>query len=549
MTNPIKNFTFKGIPNGTQEIMKIISKIFNEMKKRIIISIIIVILLVLSIFLIFFKKEKATFALAEVVRGDIVQEVSETGQLKKGEEASLNFRNSGEIKEIFVETGDKVESGQVLAKLDTSQLEIQLAEAKAGLAVIEAGRKDAQISLESARQKLEDTLATANENLEKAYTDAQSDLDNSYLKIYNSFSFISLLKNTYFGRGDIESINIAENKDRIEIQLNQVKFYIDKAKNSQGEEDIETALSETGKALLKVKTALEDTRNMMETGNYHDIVPIADKNTLDAHKLSINTCYSNVIDSQANISLTKTTNTTDVNAAQSEVSVLENQLNEGENGLYLAQINQARAQKQLLEKQIEDSYLKSPTQGQITEVNKKIGEMVQPTSSDGVMTFLPTNPFEIEVNIYEEDVVKINIGNPVDISLIPIPERIFKGKVGIIDPAEKIIDGVIYYKIRIFFDTSTGSVSTLSEAERVEEGLPQNLKPGMTADVKIKTASKENVLIVSNTAIQEKDGKKIIQILKDKRIEDREVEIGLEGSDNMVEIISGVEEGEKAVIR
>ncbi len=547
--NPIKNFAFQRIPTGTQEIMKIISKIFNEMKKRIIISIIIVILLVLSIFLVFFKKEKATFTLAEVVRGDIVQEVFETGQLKKGEEASLNFKNSGEIKEIYVKTGDKVESGQVLARTDTSQLEIQLSESEAGLSVIEAGRKDAQISLENARQELEDAMATANEKLEKAYKDAQSVLDDSYLKIYNNFSFISLFKNTYFGRGDAESINIAENKDRIEIQLNQAKFYIDKAKNSQGEEyksssspfadarenkeDIDAALSKTGEALLKIKTALEDIRSMVETGGYQDIVLAADKNTLDTHKLNINTCYSNIVSSQANISLTKTTNATGINTAQSQISVLESQLQEGESGLYQAQINQSRAQKQLLEKQIEDSYLKSPTQGQITEINKKIGEMVQSSSSDGVMTFLPTNPFEIEANIYEEDVVKINIGNPVDISLIPIPERIFKGKVGIIDPAEKIIEGVVYYKIRIFF----------------EEGLPQNLKPGMTADVKIKTASKENVLIVPDAAIQEKGGKKIIQILKNKKIEDREVEIGLEGSDNMVEIISGIGEGEKALIR
>ena len=518
-------------------------------KKRIIISIIVVILLTVGIYQIFLKKEKPTFTLAEVVRGDIIQEVSETGQVKKGEEINLNFKNSGEIKEIYVKTGDKVESGQVLARLDTSQLEIQLSEAKAGLSVIEAGRKDAQISLENARQKLEDTIATANEKLEKAYKDGLSVLDDSYLKIYNSFSFIDLFKRTYFERGDTESINIAEDKDAIGRALDQAKFYIDKAKNSQGEEDksssspfadarenkedIDVALSETGKALLKVKTALEDIRNMVETGGYHDIVSAADKNTLDTHKLNINTCYSNIISSQASISLTKTINATDINTAQSQVSVLENQLREGENGLYQAQINQARAQKQLLEKQIEDDYLKSPAQGQITEINKKIGEMVQPSSSNGVMTFLPTNPFETEVNIYEEDVVKINIGNPVEISLVAIPEKIFKGKVISIDPAEEIIEGVVYYKVKIIF----------------EDDVPENLKPGMTADIKIKTASKENVLIVPEVAIQDVDGKKIIQVYKNKKIEDREVEIGLEGSDAMVEIISGVEEGEKVIVK
>lgn len=550
MMNPIKNFTFQKIPMGVQTITKSMSKIFNEMKKRIIISIIIIGLVALSIFILFFKKENVDFTLAEVTRGNIVQEIFETGQVKKGEEVILNFKNSGEIKEIFVKIGDKVESHQVLARIDTSQLEIQLSEARANLAVIEAGKKDAQISLENARQKLEDISATANEELEKTYKDALSALDASYLKIYNSFIFIGLLRSTYFGRGDIESINIAEDKDTAERALNQAKFYIEKAKNSQSKEDIDTALSKTVETLLKIKTSLENIRSMIETGNYQDIVPIADKNTLDAHKLNINTSRSNVISSQTNISLAKTTNTTDINNAQSGISVLENQLKEGESGLYRARISQAQAKKQLLEKQIEDSYLKSPAQGRITEINKKIGELAHPTLQDGVMTFLSASPFEIEVNIYEEDVVKINIGNSVDISLIPVPGKTYKGKIGIIEPSEQIIDGVVYYKIKVFFEISTISSGG---SELTENELPTNLKPGMTADVIIKTASREDVLIVPEISIQEENGKKIIQILKNdfsgkKKIENREVETGLEGSDGMIEIISGVEEGEKVIM-
>jgi hypothetical protein len=49
--------------------------------------------------------------------------------------------------------------------------------------------------------------------------------------------------------------------------------------------------------------------------------------------------------------------------------------------------------------------------------------------------------------------------------------------------------------------------------------------------------------------LQTKNGKDIVQVLKDEKTEDREVVIGLEGKDNTVEIVSGLQEGEKIVIK
>lgn len=454
------------------------------MNKKIILPIIIL-LLGIGIYQGFFKKEKEGFNLAEVVKGNISQEISDTGQVKKGEEINLSFKNSGKIKEIYVKIGEKAEAGQILARIDTDQLEIQL---------------------ESARQKLEDTIATTNEKIEKAYKDALSNLDDSYLKIYNCFIFINLgLKRTYFERGDVESIVIAENKETIEKALNQAKFYIQKAKNSQNKEDIDIALSKVEEGLLKIKTSLEEVRNTTE-GAYGNIVSITDKNTLDTHRLNINTCHSNIVSSQATISLTKVTGEAEINAVRSQVLSLENQLQE--------------------------AILISPTDGEITKINKRIGEIVQPTVQDIVISLIPEETFLIEVNIYEEDIIKMNIGNPVDISLIAFPDQIFKGKVISIDPAEKLIEGVVYYKVTIDF-----------------EKAPEGLKPGMTADLVIKTASKENVLIIPKEAIQKKDEKTIVQVLKNGLIEERQIETGLRGSNNMVEVISGLNEGETVILK
>ncbi|PJA82939.1 MAG: hypothetical protein CO146_02130, partial [Candidatus Nealsonbacteria bacterium CG_4_9_14_3_um_filter_37_29] len=138
----------------------------------------------------------------------------------------------------------------------------------------------------------------------------------------------------------------------------------------------------------------------------------------------------------------------------------------------------------------------------------------------------------IEADIYEEDIVKINIDNPVDISLVALPEKIFKGKVISIDPAQKLIEGVVYYETTINFDE-----------------IPDGIKPGMTADLVIKTASRENTLIIPEEAIQKKDDKTIVEVFKEGNIEDREIEVGLFGSNDMVQVLSGLEEGEKLILR
>jgi len=185
-----------------------------------------------------------------------------------------------------------------------------------------------------------------------------------------------------------------------------------------------------------------------------------------------------------------------------------------------------------LENQIEDTVLRSPVDGQVTKINKRVGEQVQPMLKDPVISLLPVAPFEVEVDIYEEDIVKINVGNSVDIVLTPFPDEILKGKVVSIDPVEKLIEGVVYYEITIDF-----------------EDPPEKLKPGMTADVIIKTASRENVLVIPEEAIEKKDGKVIVQVFIGKTPQEREIEIGLIGSDDMVEVISGLKEGEEVVIK
>ena len=86
------------------------------MNKKIIIPIIVVLLIVIVYQVAFNKKEEA-LNLVKVARGDLAEEISETGQVQKGEKINLGFKNAGRIENIYVKVGEEVGRGESLAKI------------------------------------------------------------------------------------------------------------------------------------------------------------------------------------------------------------------------------------------------------------------------------------------------------------------------------------------------------------------------------------------------------------------------------------------------
>ena len=536
------------------------------MNKKIILLIsAIVLILIIVLFQIDSKKQEVDYELFEVIRGNISQEISEVGQLKKGEEISLAFKASGIIQKIYVKVGDQVGKWNILAKINTQGLNIQLDQAKSDMKIYQANLdklligatpeeieraeitlSSAQVSLKNAKQNLVNVESQSEENLKAAYEDALNVLNNSYLKIYNTFNTVDSIQGTYFYGYDQESLKVKEDKESIKNAKIKSKSYLDIARNQQTNENIDNAVSEIKKLLVIVSNSLIVIRDECESSVYANTVSSANKTLLDTEKTNINTGLTNLTNSEQTISSTKLTNESNINTAKTSVSTAEGVLKTAQNelniitaspqktdlDLYEAQLAKAESQVKYLENQIQESYLYAPVDGQITDIKKRTAEMA--LSGSEMIVFLPDDPFQIEVNIYEEDIVKIKIGNLVDISLVAFPDQIFKGNVISINPAQQLIDGVVYYKININF-----------------ENIIDQAKPGMTADLVINTDSRENILIVPEDAIQKENGTVTVEVLEDEnKIEERQIEIGLqETNDNMVEIISGLLEGEKVIIR
>ncbi|MBY6185352.1 efflux RND transporter periplasmic adaptor subunit [Marinobacter hydrocarbonoclasticus] len=103
--------------------------------------------------------ELPTQETAEVVRPALVETVSRQvasshqfyGSVRAADRADLSFRTSGRLAQLFVEKGDRVTAGQVLAKLDAREAELRLSTAVAELNNIRAEHRRALVIFEKSQ--------------------------------------------------------------------------------------------------------------------------------------------------------------------------------------------------------------------------------------------------------------------------------------------------------------------------------------------------------------------------------------------------------------
>ena len=533
------NIMFKNL------IEKQIQRIKKQNKKRKILLILIVGLILTIIFYqIFLSKKKTDFELFTVTQGNIIQEIFETGQVQKGEKINLGFKAAGQIKEVYVQIGDEVEVDELLAVLDNTDSEIQFQEA---LAVLEFAKLNLNKLLIGATQEERETsqarfknaqtnLLNAENNLKNSYQSGLNVLDGSLGSIDSALDFSRYLVRQYIVVHDGDARKITQARDQIESASNNARNSLSLARNSLTEQDIKNAISVTKNSLEICLNSLEIIRSTINQSTvYHDRVSTADKASLETLKENTNLALSNVITADQSIS------SMELNLATTQKNLIENenqlktvtgQAQQIDINLSQAQIKQAQARVNFYQNQIKQSKLVSPIKGKIAEIKKRPGETVQPNFQDPVFIILPVESYEIKTDIYEGDIVKINLGDKAEISLVAFPEKKFQGKVISINPAEKIIDQVVYYETLISFND-----------------VPENIMPGMTADIIIKINLKENVLIVHRDAVQRKNSKRMVEVFKDNKTQEREIETGARGIDNMEEIIFGLEQGEKVLIR
>ncbi|MBE9575402.1 efflux RND transporter periplasmic adaptor subunit [Flavobacterium proteolyticum] len=219
----------------------------------------------------------------------------------------------------------------------------------------------------------------------------------------------------------------------------------------------------------------------------------------------------------------------------------------------------------------------APADGTVSLLNVELGERVlgtQQMAGTEILRIANLNNMEVEVDVNENDIVKVNIGDSANIEVDAYLKREFKGIVTSISNSASTAltaDQVTNFKVK---------VRILKESyQDLLEGKPENFspfRPGMTATVDIITKRKENITAVPISAVVIKDDttsvkKDIVAELKKKEQEQkgtapksdkkyecvfvkvgdkaklRVVKTGIQDDTN-IEIISGLKPGEEIII-
>jgi HlyD family secretion protein len=210
--------------------------------------------------------------------------------------------------------------------------------------------------------------------------------------------------------------------------------------------------------------------------------------------------------------------------------------------LAVRQAKVASAQRALDDavQRVQDSTLRSPIDGLVTVVNVEEGDEVHASSGDGgsgldassvIVEVVDTTVVEIDGIVDEIDVLSVQEGIPVQVTLDALPGQTFEGVVTRVAPAAESQQGVVTYPISI----------------QVEVPAELQLREGLTTVASIVLNEEKNVLLVPQQALYGTYDQPVVQVVTPTGIEERRVSLG--NTDGFwVAVSEGLQEGDRIVM-
>lgn len=568
------------------------------------------------------------FSSSPVERIDLRQTVSETGSVVADVEIRYGWEVNGRVAALEKHVGDRVEAGNVIARLNSTKQEASLSQAQAVYLTAQARLNErlappsdeAVSESQAAVAKAQASLAQVKADLEKVKVAAQASTDsaqNALDSAYNDLQQASdvnqsrIVQDAYddllhtlqttlpvmtsafiesdailgvdneLANDDFESVLSALNPSALNVASASYVFASAKAKAAQSavavlsdadshaavdqaRAQISSALNSVFDHLVDVTAVLDATR---PTGNLSVSELDAFKAGITTAKTSLNTQRTNVTNAVQAVTTAENSLTSyrlaydravrdldsakqqavaDIQKAQAAVNVQQAAVLQAQAAHEVlvsvprnvdvaalrAEVSNAAAQVRLAQTEFDKTRLTALSNGVIAKLDVELGENV--TANQEVVTII-SSEVNIDVDISESDIAKVQLGDPAVITLDAFgPEVEFTGTVASIEPSQTEISGVIYYATHVGLDAS----------------LEVDVRPGMTANVDILTDAKQQVLVIPQRAVFEEDGKKLVRVVTDAAkgvFERREIATGLRGDDGMIEVVSGLREGEMVV--
>ena len=254
------------------------------------------------------------------------------------------------------------------------------------------------------------------------------------------------------------------------------------------------------------------------------------QNSLESKKRSVD-------DAEANYEAAKKKNkeTSPDTYTRDQLEVLEDKIDTAEDDVALAEksLLSSYASYQATLEDAAERKVTSPISGTIQEINIKngddLGRSSTSSANESPMIIGDLGTLKASVDVNEVDIVNVSVGQKVMITFDALDSMTFTGKVEKIDSLGEANQGVVTYNVTISFDE-----------------VGEKIKPQMTLSASIITDVRQNVLLVSSSAIKSEGETSYVEVLQNNTPVRKTVTIGA-ANDTQTEIVSGLSTGENVI--
>ncbi len=196
--------------------------------------------------------------------------------------------------------------------------------------------------------------------------------------------------------------------------------------------------------------------------------------------------------------------------------------------------------------------IRAPIDGRVTALEAEKGEMAIPGTSNlpGAVLMVISDMTDTcaEIRVNENEVVRLKVGQPAQVTVEPLPDRVFQGRIyEIASAAESTGQDANMYKVKVLLN--------------VDERNKALLRPGMSASAVILTSDVGDAVRVPLQSVLERDGsladarakgffvpqtRSVVMVVNDDRAHERAVTLGIADSEHY-EVRSGLSNGDKVV--
>lgn len=487
-----------------------------------------------------------------VEKGEVAVRVIETGTLQADRTVEVKSRVSGRVKRLFVEEGDTVVRGQLIAEIDPQETLLQVRQNEAQVRGASAGVERQAVEIAQRRVTAANALAKAQSNLRQVEMELRIQPELTRTTVASAKSALSAAQQGY---DQLVNVTQPNAKTATDVALQDAGHSLDKARTelarqrnllAQGyvsKRDVENAELQVQLAESRQRSAQESADRLANSQRLEreQAAERVKQARADSDRAQANTIQDPIKREQYQRALREVS---DARAQLRDVQALEAARRQ-----QLAQVDQLRSVLSDGQRQLGETKIVAPISGIVTRRSVQEGELVASLNSFSAGTTIvqieDRSKMVVKLDVNEIDVAKLSVGTGSTVNIDAFPGEEFTGKVTKIAPASSgsttgqtqaaSSDSVVKYLVEVSLDKSTGKV-----------------KSGMSAKCTMSVLDRQGVLRLPIEFVGHDDkGDFVMLAPKDKKDAKAkgtrtEVKTGARSA-TYVELTSGVTEGQEVV--